>query len=244
MVPQLPSLVVLRLVYPGMLILLIFVETSSLESESWKRKRKDERQYPTYISDLSGRLCAQSPVSLMNSRKRYVSVSPPPSLRRPPVEEDGWNPLRSGADVVSPSKKTRIVPHGRHQRKDTRQSRAGPALLTQSAPATSSGASVAVASVAAPVQMPRPAEVPAVLVEEGISPLNTDQVTEDPWLEQSGEWDMGIVEDVDYTRERTTANSFEQYVDAVLTLMVGFIHLSDNLFAVQGWSKEKGEGQV
>ncbi|KAE9391441.1 hypothetical protein BT96DRAFT_1001297 [Gymnopus androsaceus JB14] len=186
------------------------METSSLESESWKRKRKDKRQYPTYISNLSGCLCAQSPVSLMNSCKRYVSVLPPPSLHQPPIEEDGWNPLRSGADVVSPSKKTRIVLHGRQRRKDTRQSRAGPTLLTQSAPATSSGASVAVASVAAPVQMPHPAEVPAVLVEEGILPLNTDQVMEDPWLEQSGEWGMGIVEDVDYTRERTTANSFEQ----------------------------------
>lgn len=172
----------------------------------------------------------------MNSRRKHASVSPPPSLRRAPVEEDGWTPLRSGTEVVSPTKK-KTARRTRQRRSDTRQSRTGPALLGQSAPATSLGT-----SVAWPAQMPRPAEASAVLVEE-VLPLNTDQVMDDPWQEQSDERYMGIVEDVDYT-EGTAVNSFEQYVDAVLTLMVGFVHLSHNLFAVQGWSRDKGEGQV
>lgn len=38
--------------------------------------------------------------------------------------------------------------------------------------------------------------------------------------------------------------SFAHYVDAVFTLTVEFIHLSQDLFAVQGWSRQKGEGTV
>ena len=61
----------------------------------------------------------------------------------------------------------------------------------------------------------------------------------------SGIWALGTVEDVHHTWEEiNSVNIFEQYVDVVLMLVVGFIHLSHNLFAVQGWSREKGEGQV
>ena len=201
-------------------------------------EEKEKRQGSKYLCKRFIRLPVRS-LSSMNSRRKHVSVSPPPSLRRPLNEEDGWTLLRSRVEVVSPTKPA--ARRGRKRRTDsTRRSRIGPALLDRSDPTTSLGA-----SLAAPAQMPHTVEASAVQVEEDIPSLDTNQVMEDPWKEQSdGERDTGIVEDVDCTPEKTVVNSFEQYVDAVLMLMVGFIHLSHNLFAVQGWSKDRGEGQV
>lgn len=177
----------------------------------------------------------------MNSRRKELSISPPPALRRRIVEEEDSGTLLRAArvQVISPTK-----PAARRTRQfrtaSTRQSR----TRTGSALHDSSIHTTLVGDSSSPAQITPLDEAAAMQVEEDTPQLDMAPVMEQSWGAESEGLDTGVDEDINCTPERIAVNSFEQYVDAVLMLMVGFIHLGHNLFAVQGWSKDRAEGQV
>lgn len=184
-----------------------------------------------YILNISAPLCLSS---IMNSRRKDISISPPPALRRRVVEEDSGTSLRAArVQVTSPTKPA------------ARRTRVRTDITRRSRTRTGSANHAASIPPTLPAQIPPPTVVDPTHVEKDTLPLEMVPVMEESWGGGSDVGpDMDVDEDITSTPEGIVVSSFEQYVDAVLMLMVGFIHLSHSLFAVQGWSKDRAEGQV